>query len=382
MQKTYEFYEKNYGIYSSKVDIFLHILNRVEKGIIEEEEIRSLGRDGLIVCICERRFDLFKKLVSPFPYDENGRTYYKYLLDPFTLEIDKFIESLPNSISEQFGKMNSEAKERAELNNNEFIPVTIEEAARDAVVLYSSLKKELLDALYSIDKKKIMAIKIKDVLARQISGLGHPIRNKRDIIYYCETPSLYAALDLFEKNIITVANDTLGCYDDSDHSKLAVDLNINYDSLDNGNKQVADVFIKNGNAKFYPRNEFSRCNDVVLHVPLSKNSTVFDATKVLLELTSLFHKQDMIYGIVGIDDVINTIDNCVNWVGHDSRKKIEAILATGYSVENILKVLELLPFINYYYDREEGKFWIEKYYYDKHKKFLNDQPDFGSQGLK
>ena len=142
-----EFYE---------VDRIKEIISNIEKGIIIEKEVRSLGENGLKYCLAEGKYDLFKKLVKPFTYSYGTEKYYKYLLDPISLGIVDFINSCPGSIMEQWGRMNKREKEMAEYENREFIPVSDIEAAKEAIVLYPQLKNELLDAIYSIKLEKII----------------------------------------------------------------------------------------------------------------------------------------------------------------------------------------------------------------------------------
>ena len=52
--------EKNLNITSHQLNKYLLILKNVENGIYNEEEIRSLGMEGLKLCICEGKFEVFK----------------------------------------------------------------------------------------------------------------------------------------------------------------------------------------------------------------------------------------------------------------------------------------------------------------------------------
>ena len=181
----------------------------------------------------------------------------------------------------------------------EYVPFSDVEAAKEAIVLYPSLRKELLDAVYSVNLEKVMKIKIKDVLARQISGMGLPIRCSRDVIYYSELPVLCSALNLFSKNIITTANDTEGCYNDGDYVPASgvyiTNLIIDYGSLDEANKLVADTLVESGNAEYQEKSFASEGKGLIINVPCSREDTVYTVNKKMLELVSQFHKQDMIY---------------------------------------------------------------------------------------
>ena len=47
MNRTYEFYEINFGMKFYEVDRIKDIIESIEKGIIIEKEVRSLGENGL-----------------------------------------------------------------------------------------------------------------------------------------------------------------------------------------------------------------------------------------------------------------------------------------------------------------------------------------------
>ena len=98
MLRSYEFYERHLNLKSYEIDKIARIIKDVENGIYNEDEIRSLEADGLKFCICEGKYEIFEKLVSPFEYQDGDKVGYKYLLDAITLGIVEYINSLPRSI--------------------------------------------------------------------------------------------------------------------------------------------------------------------------------------------------------------------------------------------------------------------------------------------
>lgn len=357
MLRSYDFYKEKLGISEYDILRISTIINSFNNGEVCEEDIRSLKGDGLKFCLCEGMFDTFKKLVSPFEYDDNGTTRYKYLLDSISLGLVEFINSCPSSIMEEWAKDTSKS---------------VEEAAMEAVVLYPNLKKDLLDAIYSIEEDKIMTIKIKDVLARQISGVGKPIKGERDVVYYAELPLLLPCLDLFKKNIITVANDTGGCYDDHEINEDSfANIIIDYNSLDEGNKEIAQMLVADGHGKIL---DVLSGKELFIEVPCKRNETVLDVSKRMMDLVNLFHKQDMLYGKMNDEDIDNFLNFIYRYLSDDKKKKVFNILSSGYTDQNILQAISYSPYsFMIYYDTEEKKFWKDKYYYDKHKKYLDEQ---------
>lgn len=384
MVRTYEFYEKNFNLDKLQVDRINAIIGDVENCIYNEEEIRSLGREGLIFCICEGKYEVFKTLVSPFSYKDGDKERYRYLLDPVSLGIVDYIRECPQSIMAHWAMVNEDEKRKAEFVGEEFFPIPVEFSSKDAVVLYPSLKKELIDAILTIDKAKIMTTKIKDVLAKQISGTGYPIRKIQDVVYYAELPLLYPCIDLFRKNIITKSNDTGGCYSDNenDDSKIFIsNIIIDYDSLDEANKVVADALIESGHAHTFDNDCVGHLmRELIIEVPCKRNESVYQVTKRMMELVSKFHKQDMVYGKLSVEDIYTTISNWYYLLTEDEQKEVYAILEKGYTSENILKALKYFEFINYYYDAEEDVFWMSEFYYKKHKQYLEEN-EYGGKDL-
>ena len=192
--------------------------------------------------------------------------------------------------------------------------------------------------------------------------------------------------DLFKKNIITKSNDTGGCYEDyvSDESQeFIANLIVDYDSLDETNKVVADALIESGNAHLF-ENKYADevMRELVIEVPCKRDETVYQVTRRMMELVSKFHKQDMLYGQLNDMDFYNMFCNWFSILSDENAEKVNAILLEGYDSENILKVLEYFTFIKVYYDSVEDKFWTSEYYYNKHKQYLEEQQEFGSIGLK
>lgn len=382
MIRTYDFYVEKFNISPSEVKRIVDIISDVENGIINENDIRSLGENGLKFCICEGKYDVFKKLVSPFEFQENGKVCYKYLLDAISLGMVEFIQECPSSMMEHWAMFNSREMDNAKREGWDFKPASVEYTSREGIVLYPGLKKELLDAIYSVDLDKVMNIKIKDVLARQIVGTGFPIRSERDIVYYAELPLLFPCIDLFRKNIITLSNDTGGCYDDfiDDESEvLRSNIIIDYTSLDDYNKAVAKELIENGYAVMYEYDSYVRLS---LEVPTRINETVHQVSKRMINLLSKFHKQDMIYGKISVDSVCELMERWYNFLGENEKRSVYTILEKGYTDENIIEALKYFKFISVYYDKDEQTFWKGEYYYKKHREYIEEQPDFGSQGLK
>ena len=73
MLRSYDFYKEKLGISEYDILRISTIINSFNNGEVREEDIRSLKGDGLKFCLCEGMFDTFKKLVSPFEYDDTAK---------------------------------------------------------------------------------------------------------------------------------------------------------------------------------------------------------------------------------------------------------------------------------------------------------------------
>ncbi len=343
MKNSYEFYLKELGLDESQVkkkyELICKIQNDLNNNSYDEEEIRKLDYDSFIIIILEDKIDLFKRLVSLFPYDDNGVVRYRYLVDVISLGVVDKIKYSDNLID-------------------------------------SKVVNELLTIIYYIDYDKAKTMRIRDVLPRQISGMGHPVISKNDVIYYSELPLLQSALDCFDKNIITTSNDTEGCYYDNPSdvsSNYVVNLMINYDTLDENNKVVADSLIESGNARLTKSFTENGEYDLIVYVKVSPLDTVEEVSDRLIALFTKFSKQDMLFGHLTLDDIENYMNNQVANLSNEQYNQVLDILDNGWSDENVLKALEYFPFIFYYYDPEEKIFWQDEFYCQCHKKYLAEQ---------
>lgn len=154
--------------------------------------------------------------------------------------------------------------------------------------------EEFVDSLYEIDYDKLFQIKIKDSHAREISGMGHPIKKERDIIYLSEPACLKSMLKLFELNITTWANDTAGCIEDSqelNEEYLRCGINIKYSTLSSENKKIIDKLMQEG----FVIPSQDKDNIIFLNVKLNRDETIGEVSNRLLEVVSKLQIQDVYF---------------------------------------------------------------------------------------
>lgn len=304
MERSYEFYNKRYNWNSEKVNNLLSILTNLENDIILENDIRHNAEDLLELCICEGRIDLFKKLISPFPFktgevDINPTTRvkkdkirYHYLIDFFSIESCGFFSKFPKSIMEAYAKNQLSAKYGFSEEK------TIEEISKDIVILSNDARKDIMDTAMTLDLKVIKGMRVKDVLARKISGMGHPLKSKEDVKFYSETPTVIPSMILYDYNIQTLSNDTGGCYDDNsnDNELVNVDIEIDYDSLSEENKFIFKLMCLKGQARVgeNPRGD----KFYLLSCKTTPNQEVSFVSNELVQTVEHFIPQDYLYGMI------------------------------------------------------------------------------------
>ncbi len=132
--------------------------------------------------------------------------------------------------------------------------------------------------------------KIKDVAPiKEHTNIA--IKTKEDLVAIVEEPCLKACEMLFEKNIKTVDS---GC--NGENSSHRAYVTINYDTLSEKNKQIADDLIKQGKMQFYPKGDNLRnyFNQVEVEVLTKPEDFVANVEKKLLAVVSCFERQDKI----------------------------------------------------------------------------------------
>lgn len=125
------------------------------------------------------------------------------------------------------------------------------------------------------EKKPPFTIKapkrVKDVPAFH-QGTHIPIKTKEDLKEIVEEPCLKACQQLFEKNIETIDS---GC--NGENCSDCAYIIINYDTLDEKNKRIADNMVQKGTVEFLPKSDIcvrNYFNQIFIKVPTSPEELV------------------------------------------------------------------------------------------------------------
>jgi hypothetical protein len=293
-------------------------------------------------------------------------------MDAISLGLVDFINTIPSSIMERYAKMYLRQKEDlySALGDGLIYAeprVTIMEAAHDAVILTPEMKKRIMDALLTIDLGVIKNIKIKDVFARQVPGMGFPIRSERDVAYYSEISNYVPCLDLFRKNIQTTSNDTLGCKDDGQMKKGKLEISINYDSLNERNKLLADLIVKKGYGYLF-KSFVSDGRDLMISVPCLPEETIENANARMMRIVSKFQKQDILYGVISREEVIENLKSWARFNSYDIRERMHTLLFGDVTDAELREAMSLID-LGYVFD-EDGSIYRDQYCLDKHREYL------------
>ena len=374
MERTYEFYKNRYNYTKDRVDELKKILSDLENCIIDEDAIRNNDKDLLKMCVCEYRIDLLKKLISPFEF-KTGEVYknpltlqecekvrYHYLIDFYTIK--DCLDEFPSSIMEAWYLVKRDNK-LAEFFGDEKKDESLESVSKDIVLLTRAQREDILRTANTFDYKKVSTMRMKDVLARCISGMCHPIYSEDDVKMYCELPVLSAGLELYGKNIRTLANDTGGCFNDNslDGKLYETNLYIDYDSLDEYNKFYFNLLVAKGFAKFTDGRSLNACIYVM-------NTPEEDVSRVIAEFDQIvagFHKQDVLYGTISPDKLwANTWNNAVEL---NRVSECEIYLETGITNEELVSLANSMG-IESYYSSDNDVIYKHPSYLEKHKEYV------------
>ena len=273
--------------------------------------------------------------------------------------------------------------------------------------------KEYLEGMrdiIDIDNPNTRNIKLKNSLARQVSGFGHPIRGEKDVRYYAEPACLESMLYFYRNNITTTMNDT-ECIKGEEPQGICK-VWIRYDTLSDENKEIAERLIDEGTAEFV---EEEAIKTVSVFVPCQENETIGTVSDKLMELTKKFKKQISYRGLLTTDTLMNILARIVKnylYNGDKIPSREERYIDLFYkymeeglilpqelsdyqimershelvesqegifSIVDFLKVIkelepeminDLIPKIPYYsiYGDDEGRYWESKESYENYLK--------------
>ncbi len=358
MVRTQKFYEVYIpGVDFRKINDTYYKLNRIEKdlnaGIIKEYEIRSLNDStSLKVCLMEGKWHLFKKLIKPFVIG----TEIKYLVDPLSNGIYEFINGLYTSYEEAYHTEMEKAKEFGR------DIMSLEEIKQSLVIIPKYEKDDILDLMFSLDRRIVDSIKIKNVLARCISGWGHPIDTERDVIYYSEISNLYPSLELFKKNIRTVYNDTEGCYEDGIMPAKSI-IRIDYTHLSAENKTVADSLIATGKANMVHEGAF---DSLELSVKGDREENILIFNDRMFDLIDGFKMQDVLHEMVAPLEVYRLVMRYEDLLTKETKRLLHE------SQINASDLVEIANDLGFGYVYADSCIWRNMSSYKRHKQYLQE----------
>lgn len=296
-------------------------------------------------------FGLYKQLFKLFkPININGQL--RIYIDPFSTSIFYFI----NQSFESKEEANKEALEIV-ANDKRY---TYDELISDMIVIPKDLKILLIKDLYSIDMSVVNKIKIGNSLTREISGWDHAIQNSKDVLYYAEPACYEAMLYLFNNNIRTTFNDT-DCVSTKTAKSGLCRIRINYDTLSDDNKVIAnDLIIEKKATKFMD----GLIDSIEVFVPCNKEDTIEEVSNRLMNLVSRFKYQDILFGYK---------DAKYYYDYYTSEKKRNNLdkdyFVNGINKDSVLEFTRDFLDLDIVYDEDNDIYWDCEEYYLKHKNF-------------
>jgi hypothetical protein len=221
------------------------------------------------------------------------------------------------------------------------------------------------------------------------------------VIYYAEPACLETMIYLFNNNIRTTGNDTECVYGAKEENGKCT-VRIDYDSLSEENKNIANYLISTNVAYFVgePTN-----NNIEIQVPCSKNETVGAINEKLKSIAYQFVKQPILYGFFSRDQMLPEIiewikddivndklfpngESCMELIENEKVKENpngNLLLDDGRTfliddfvnviLQSILQSNEIfqsyIEYRGFYYDESEDKIWISEKLYKLYLKQMN-----------
>lgn len=235
---------------------------------------------------------------------------------------------------------------------------------------------ELIKEDLSKTKTPIISIKVttpilaKDVEHIRISGFGHPIYSIDDLYTYFEIPLLDSGIDLFNKNIKTLSNNT-----GDGNAQITSDIIIDFETLSNENKEIVTNLINEGKATLHEEDK-----SLGLSVATSSNDTVEDIKARMLDLTAQLELQDILYGRYNLDNIGKILGYLRQQYGEENFR--EYCTGDELSADKLIKYLrDTLSMPNAVFDYDENIIWEHENYYQKHKEYLRKQEENNSRAV-
>ncbi|MFI3242123.1 MAG: hypothetical protein R3Y43_06110 [Alphaproteobacteria bacterium] len=141
---------------------------------------------------------------------------------------------------------------------------------------------------------KLNTKRVQDVEPIRNGFTGVVVEKKEDLEDLVEEPCLKTCQQLFDKNVQTIDS---GCNkENSSHRAYIV---INYDTLNDANKRIADDMVQRGAVRFSPKDDEcpsrNGTNQITIEVATKPSDLVSLVERKLLNITKEFQKQPNIH---------------------------------------------------------------------------------------
>lgn len=238
---------------------------------------------------------LYEQLMLAFqPVTIDGET--RICLDAFSSNILLLLDNSYDSMedAEQRGREKYEEKISfnrmfSGIDSMELDEETFEEFLSGVRIIPREVKAAFKKVLFTPDFEQISKIKIKNSHARTISGVSNPINSVEDVMIYSEPACLMTCIDLFNKNIMTTMNDTMGVIEDKSLTDGVCMVWIDYNSLDQENRELVEKLIACGCAERFMHSD---SDTVSIFVPCLGEETIGEVSNKLMAIASRFKVQE------------------------------------------------------------------------------------------
>ena len=108
--------------------------------------------------------------------------------------------------------------------------------------------------------------------------------------------------------------------------------------------------------------------DLMISVPCLTNETIELANARMMRIISKFQKQDILYGVISREEVIENLKSWARFNSYDIRERMHTLLFGDVTDAELREAMSLID-LGYVFD-EDGSIYRDQYCLDKHREYL------------
>ena len=115
----------------------------------------------------------------------------------------------------------------------------------------------------------------------------------------------------------------------------------------------------------------------MISVPCLTNETIELANARMMRIISKFQKQDILYGVISREEVIENLKSWARFSSYDIRERMHTLLFGDVTDAELREAMSLID-LGYVFD-EDGSIYRDQYCLDKHREYLMENGGIASK---